>query len=135
MLGLAPNSEAPILLNLFGSVWMHVKLYLPPMPALVLPGRYASGTLRDRNYATGASVHLLRSAFGTLRVKRSYRVSESPLPKFWRHYLFEVRDMANTIKLTEISRYTTGVFNQGAAEISAYDSTSKRHFLNFDETS
>jgi 2',3'-cyclic-nucleotide 2'-phosphodiesterase / 3'-nucleotidase / 5'-nucleotidase len=37
--------------------------------------------------------------------------------------------MANTIRLTEISRYTTGVFNQGAAEISAYDSTSKRLFV------
>jgi 2',3'-cyclic-nucleotide 2'-phosphodiesterase / 3'-nucleotidase / 5'-nucleotidase len=38
-------------------------------------------------------------------------------------------DMAETIKLTEIGRYTTGVFNQGAAEISAYDSTSKRLFV------
>ena len=37
--------------------------------------------------------------------------------------------MANTIKLTEIGRYTTGVFNQGAAEISAYDPTSKRLFV------
>jgi Ca2+-binding RTX toxin-like protein len=37
--------------------------------------------------------------------------------------------MANTIKLTELGRYTTGVFNQGAAEISAYDSTSKRLFV------
>jgi YVTN family beta-propeller protein len=38
-------------------------------------------------------------------------------------------DMANTIKLTEIGKYITGVFNQGAAEISAYDSTSKRLFV------
>lgn len=37
--------------------------------------------------------------------------------------------MANTIKLTEIGRYTTGVFNQGAAEISAYDPASKRLFV------
>jgi Ca2+-binding RTX toxin-like protein len=37
--------------------------------------------------------------------------------------------MANTIKLTEIGKYTTGVFNQGAAEISAYDPTSKRLFV------
>ncbi|GJD21798.1 hypothetical protein RIVM261_067540 [Rivularia sp. IAM M-261] len=37
--------------------------------------------------------------------------------------------MANTIKLTEIGKYTTGVFNQGAAEISAYDSVSKRLFV------
>jgi 2',3'-cyclic-nucleotide 2'-phosphodiesterase / 3'-nucleotidase / 5'-nucleotidase len=37
--------------------------------------------------------------------------------------------MANTIKLTEIGRYTTGVFNQGAAEISAYDAVSKRLFV------
>ncbi|WP_226586183.1 hypothetical protein [Microseira wollei] len=37
--------------------------------------------------------------------------------------------MANTIKLTEIGRYTTGIFNQGAAEISAYDPTSKRLFV------
>jgi YVTN family beta-propeller protein len=37
--------------------------------------------------------------------------------------------MANTIKLTELGRYTTGVFDQGAAEISAYDPTSKRLFV------
>jgi len=37
--------------------------------------------------------------------------------------------MANTIKLTEIGRYTTGIFNQGAAAISAYDPTSKRLFV------
>jgi YVTN family beta-propeller protein len=37
--------------------------------------------------------------------------------------------MANTIKLTEIGKYTTGIFNQGAAEISAYDATSKRLFV------
>ncbi|HAX80913.1 MAG TPA: hypothetical protein DCY88_35020, partial [Cyanobacteria bacterium UBA11372] len=37
--------------------------------------------------------------------------------------------MANTIKLTELGKYTTGVFNQGAAEISAYDPTSKRLFV------
>ncbi|MFB2975218.1 choice-of-anchor I family protein [Microseira sp. BLCC-F43] len=37
--------------------------------------------------------------------------------------------MANTIKLTEIGKYTTGIFNQGAAKISAYDPTSKRLFV------
>jgi YVTN family beta-propeller protein len=37
--------------------------------------------------------------------------------------------MTNTIQLTEIGRYTTGVFNQGAAEISAYDATSQRLFV------
>ncbi|HAZ49019.1 MAG TPA: hypothetical protein DDW76_24235, partial [Cyanobacteria bacterium UBA11369] len=37
--------------------------------------------------------------------------------------------MANTIKLTELGKYTTGVFNQGAAEISAYDPASKRLFV------
>jgi 2',3'-cyclic-nucleotide 2'-phosphodiesterase / 3'-nucleotidase / 5'-nucleotidase len=37
--------------------------------------------------------------------------------------------MTNTIRLTEIGKYTTGVFNQGAAEISAYDSASKRLFV------
>lgn len=37
--------------------------------------------------------------------------------------------MTNTIKLTELGKYTTGVFNQGAAEISAYDPASKRLFV------
>jgi 2',3'-cyclic-nucleotide 2'-phosphodiesterase / 3'-nucleotidase / 5'-nucleotidase len=37
--------------------------------------------------------------------------------------------MTNTIRLTEIGKYTTGIFNQGAAEISAYDSASKRLFV------
>ncbi|NJP11706.1 MAG: hypothetical protein HC866_21400 [Leptolyngbyaceae cyanobacterium RU_5_1] len=38
-------------------------------------------------------------------------------------------NMANTIQLTQIGRYTTGVFNQGAAEISAYDPECKRLFV------
>ncbi|NJM61413.1 MAG: bifunctional metallophosphatase/5'-nucleotidase, partial [Oscillatoriales cyanobacterium RU_3_3] len=37
--------------------------------------------------------------------------------------------MVNTIKLTEIGKYTTGVFDRGAAEISAYDPASKRLFV------